>query len=174
MTETVNYAYFIYKTCPVDYDVLEWRNQMKILVSACLLGFPCRYDGKRCPSEAVIRLAERHILIPVCPEQSGGLPTPRIPSEIRGDRVINREGKDVTGAFRTGALIALETAELNEINTAVLKSKSPSCGCGMIYDGSFRGILTEGDGVCASLLKQNGISVYDESQTERLYHAGEK
>lgn len=147
---------------------------MKILVSACLLGFPCRYDGKRCPSESVIKLAAHHILIPVCPEQSGGLPTPRIPSEIRADRVISREGTDVTEQFRRGALAALETAKLNDIDTAVLKSKSPSCGSGMVYDGSFRGILKEGDGICASLLKQHGITVYDESQTELLNNMDDK
>ena len=122
----------------------------KLLVSACLLGTPCRYDGKSKKNEAVCALAERFELIPVCPEVLGGLPTPRTPSERRGACVVRKDGRDVTAEYRRGAECALE--------------RSPSCGSGEIYDGTFTGALTAGDGVTAELLKANGITVYGESE----------
>lgn len=141
-----------------------------LLVSACLLGAPCRYDGKSMPlpSDTLIKLRERYTLIPVCPEQAGGLPTPRIPSERRGDRVVNRIGQDVTGAFAHGAAEAMKQAEQNDCTLALLKERSPSCGCGAVYDGSFTGTVVPGDGVTAEALKAAGIAVYGESVVERL------
>ena len=137
-----------------------------ILVSACLLGECCRYDGKGKKNDGICRLAENPqlCLIPVCPEQLGGLPTPRPPAERVGDRVRNSRGEDVTAAFERGARRTLEIALQNGCTTAVLKERSPSCGSGEIYDGSFSGRLTAGDGITAQLLKENGITVFGESQ----------
>ena len=125
---------------------------MKILISACLLGLPCRYDGASKPQLWVEELARRHELIPMCPEQMGGLPTPRNPSERRGDRVVMRTGEDVTEQYRRGAACALRLYQLLGCKAAVLKERSPSCGCGAVYDGTFTGTLTAGDGVTAALL----------------------
>ncbi len=138
----------------------------RILVSACLLGTGCRYDGKNQDNEAILQLLHREDLrlIPVCPEQLGGLPTPRVPSERRGERVVNRDGDDVTAQFQKGALEALRMAERFGCRCAILKERSPSCGSGRIYDGTFTGTLTDGSGVTAELLKQNGITVVGESQ----------
>ena len=133
-----------------------------ILVSACLLGIECRYKGDGCPCEGIKALAERHTLIPVCPEQLGGLATPRPPAERQGDKVVNREGQDVTEAYALGAQRALRIARLNHVSVAVMKAKSPSCGSGRVYDGTFSGRLIPGDGVCAQALKQAGIAVYSE------------
>lgn len=139
---------------------------MIYLVSACLLGTPCRYDGASRPSAAVLALGERHTLIPVCPECLGGLPTPRPPAERRGDRVINCEGRDVTEEYRLGAEEVLRLARRHGVQGAILKSKSPACGVGRIYDGSFTRRLTDGNGVAAELLLSAGIPVTDE---ERLF-----
>lgn len=136
---------------------------MNILVSACLLGVNCRYSAVPAPSPEVTALRERHVLIPVCPEQLGGLPTPREPAELRDGGVFSKSGRDVTGAFRRGAEQTLLLARLCGCRCAVLKERSPSCGCGRIYDGSFTGTLTDGDGVTAGLLKANGIAVCGES-----------
>ena len=142
---------------------------MKILVSACLLGTPCRYDGKSKPCPAVLALSERHELIPVCPEVDGGLSTPRAPSELQPDRcVINALGEDVTSAYLRGAEIALQTATERSVSLAILKAKSPSCGCGKIYDGSFSRSLIPGDGVTAALLKKNGLRVLTEEELDTL------
>lgn len=137
---------------------------MKILVSACLLGEACRYDGKSKPCEAVLQLADAHTLIPICPEVLGGLPTPRIPSERQSDgSVRNAVGEDVTEAYRNGAMEALRIAQAEGITLAILKERSPSCGCGEIYDGSFSKSLTDGNGVTAELLQKHGIRVIGES-----------
>ena len=142
----------------------------KILVSACLLGICCRYDGRGNPYDAVLSLLNRDdiTLIPVCPEQLGGMSTPRIPSERRGERVVNRAGEDVTSQFIRGAEEALRIAKLYGCQVAVLKERSPSCGCGRIYDGTFSGKLTDGDGVTAELLRREGIKVYGESQVTEM------
>ena len=124
----------------------------KILVSACLLGIPCRYDGKSMPNEKVMALKEKYTLIPVCPEIYGGLPTPRTPSERVGDLVLMKDGKDVTENYNRGADATLKIAEVNGAKIAILKAKSPSCGKGMIYDGTFSGTLTAGDGVTVEKL----------------------
>lgn len=141
---------------------------MKLLVSACLLGVPCRYDGASKGHPLLGALAERHELVPVCPEQLGGLSTPRPPAERRGELVMNREGRDVTGEYRRGAEAALRIAELLGCEAAVLKERSPSCGSGEIYDGSFSRTLVPGDGAAAELLKANGLRVYGESEIAEL------
>ena len=140
---------------------------MRLLVSACLLGCACRYDGASKPCPAVLALAERHELVPVCPEQLGGLPTPRPPAERRGDRVVTQSG-DVTEQYRRGAEETLKLCKLFGCEAAVLKERSPSCGHGQVYDGTFSGTLTAGDGVTAELLSAHGIPVYGESQIEEL------
>ena len=140
---------------------------MRLLVSACLLGCPCRYDGAAKPCTAVLALAERYELVPVCPEQLGGLPTPRPPAERRGDRVVTRSG-DVTEQYRRGAAEAVRLARLLRCDGAVLKEKSPSCGRSAIYDGTFTRTLTAGDGVTAEALLAAGIPVYGESEAEKL------
>lgn len=143
---------------------------MNILVSRCLLGEPCRYDGKSKPVEALLYLAVNGVvLVPVCPEVDGGLPTPRPPAEIQPDgRVVNREGQDVTAEYRKGAQHALETARKYGCTVAVLKEKSPSCGNCRVYDGSFTGTLIDGQGVTAELLARHGIRVLGESQLDQL------
>lgn len=141
---------------------------MKILISACLLGVQCRYDGASKPHPLAAELAKHHTLVPVCPEQLGGLATPRSPAERQGDRVCARNGNDVTAQYRRGAEEALRLCRLLGCQAAVLKEKSPSCGQGQIYDGTFTGTLTEGDGVTAALLRANGIPVYGESRIGEL------
>ena len=138
----------------------------RILVSACLLGLPCRYDGRSRPHAVMQTLLDTEGIewIPFCPEQAGGLPTPRPASEVCGMRVINCEGLDVTDAYRRGAEGALTLCRLFSVDLAVLKERSPSCGSGEIYDGSFRRKLIEGDGITTRLLRENGIPVMGESQ----------
>lgn len=136
---------------------------MNILISACLIGKVCRYDGKD-KNKIDISVFNGHKLFPVCPEVDGGLPVPRAPSERIGSYIINNEGKDVTKEYRLGAELALKTAIENNCSIAVLKAKSPSCGKGRIYDGSFTRTLTDGNGVTAELLQKNGIKVYTEDE----------
>ena len=140
---------------------------MKILISACLLGACCRYDGASKAHPLAALLAERHTLVPVCPEQLGGLPTPRPPAERRGGRVVTQSG-DVTEQYLRGAEETLKLCKLLGCEAAVLKERSPSCGRGQVYDGTFSGTLTAGDGVTAELLAANGIPVYGESRIETL------
>ncbi len=132
------------------------------LCSACLLGLKCRYDGKSKPHEKVINLATKETLIPVCPEQLGGLSTPRKPAEQKNGRVITEDGDDITINFENGAKQVLELAKLYNIKSAILKQRSPSCGCGQIYDGTFSGAIIEGDGITTKFLKENGIEVLTE------------
>lgn len=141
---------------------------MKILISACLLGVRCRYDGASKPHPLAAELAKHHTLIPVCPEQLGGLATPRPPAERQGERVVAVSGVDVTEQYRRGAEEALRLCRLFGCEAAVLKERSPSCGRGEVYDGTFTGVLKEGNGVTAELLVANGIPVYGESQLETL------
>ena len=140
----------------------------KVLVSACLLGTPCRYDGKSKADARVLALAERYELIPVCPEQLGGLPTPRDASERQGSRVVMRSGRDVTDAYARGAQQALALAQRFGCTAALLKQRSPSCGHGEIYDGTFTGTRVAGDGVTAALLGAHGIRVYGEDDVAEL------
>ncbi len=131
-------------------------------MSACLLGLCCRYDGQSKSNDQMLRLAEKHELIPICPEQSGGLPTPRPPAEIRDGRVINRLGQDVTAVYEKGAAETLRLYDLLHCDCALLKARSPSCGSETIYDGSFTGTLIPGQGITARLLMQRNIPVFSE------------
>lgn len=140
---------------------------MKILVSACLLGACCRYDGQSRQNEDIIALGKKHTLIPVCPEQLGGLPTPREPAEIRDGRVITRDGRDVTEQYERGADETARLATLLECDLAVLKERSPSCGCKKVYDGSFSGKLVIGNGFTTRKLIQNGICVFGETDAKQ-------
>ena len=135
-----------------------------IIVSACLAGIACRYDGAAKPCEAVIRLVAEGQAVPLCPEQLGGLPTPRAPAEITGSQVIRKDGVELTEEFIRGARESLKIARLVGAKTAILKSRSPSCGSGKIYDGSFSGRLVDGDGLFAELCKQEGIEVKNEEE----------
>ena len=141
---------------------------MNILVSACLMGKPCRYDGKSKPCDEVIKLSENHTLIEVCPEVLGGLPTPRIPCEIVGDRVVSKNGEDRTDEYCKGANLALDIAKENRCSVAVLKLKSPACGCREIYDGSFSKTLVKGMGITAKKLSENGIKVVGEDEISKI------
>ncbi len=135
-----------------------------IIVSACLANVRCRYDGGTKTCDEVVRLVAEGKAIPVCPEQLGGLPTPRVPAEIRGDQVITRDGVEVTDAFRRGAQEALKLAKLVGATSAILKARSPSCGTGQVYDGGFAGKLVAGNGVFADLCKSHGIDVRTEEE----------
>lgn len=137
----------------------------KALISACLLGAECKYSGgsNTLPEDTLAALREKYELIPVCPECYGGLTTPRAPSERRGDKVVSKTGADVTAQFQRGAQTALYLAEIFGARLAIFKENSPSCGSGTIYDGTFTGTLTQGDGVTAELLKKHGITVIGEN-----------
>lgn len=141
-----------------------------LLISACLLGFECKYSGgsNALDGEKLEALKEIFRLIPVCPESAGGLPTPRAPSERQGEKVVSKLGQDVTGEYRKGADTALYLARRYGCTRALLKERSPSCGSGAIYDGSFTGTLIPGDGMAAESLKAAGISVYGESRIKEL------
>ena len=139
---------------------------MRILVSACLLGIDCRYDGGSCLNERVTDLLREHELIPACPEQLGGLPAPRPPVERANGRAIDASGADFTREFTKGADDAAKLAALFHCRCAVLKSNSPSCGCGCIYDGSFSGHRIPGNGITAERLLHEGIQVLTESDLE--------
>ncbi len=142
----------------------------RLLISRCLLGDPCRYDGKSRPlaAETLQALRARYDLIPVCPEVLGGLPTPRTPSERQGNRVVMKTGADVSEEYRLGAEAALRAARENQVCAAVLKERSPSCGKGKIYDGTFTGTLTEGNGVTVEAQLEAGFAVFGESEIEKL------
>lgn len=141
----------------------------KLIVSACLLGKNCKYNGTNNKNEKVLSLAEKYDIVPVCPECFGRLPVPRAPSEIKNGGVFSKDGKDVTEFFKAGAEKALEAAKKSGAAKAVLKARSPSCGKGRIYDGSFTGRVIDGDGITAALFKKNGISVFTEDETEELF-----
>ncbi|MDD3164968.1 MAG: DUF523 domain-containing protein [Oscillospiraceae bacterium] len=146
---------------------------MNVLISACLLGLNCKYSGGNNENTDALRLLHAGItLIPICPEVYGGLPTPREPSERCAYGVISKSGKDVTAQYRRGAEAALLLAKRYDVKFAIFKERSPSCGCGEIYDGSFTGTLIPGDGVTAELLKENGISVIGESQIRSILNSG--
>ena len=142
---------------------------MKIMVSACLLGENCKYNGGNNLSPELVRLQGGHTVIPVCPEVLGGLPTPRIPAEIVNGKVLNRNGDSVDEAFRKGAEKALEMAMKEKPDLIILQSRSPSCGVKEIYDGTFSGRKIPGQGVFAELLKEAGFNVIDvEDLPEKL------
>ena len=133
-----------------------------ILVSACLAGIHCRYNGEVKPFAPVVDLVRRGLAVPFCPEVHGGLPTPRSPCEIRGDKVVDSDGADRTAEFRRGAQEGLRLAGLLGCREAVLKASSPSCGSGVVYDGTFTSTRVPGDGFFARLLKEHGITVRTE------------
>lgn len=143
-----------------------------VIVSACLAGIDCKYNGGNNADHRIIELVSKGQAIPVCPEQLGGCPTPRLKTEIAGGsgadvldskcRVIREDGRDMTEEFLKGAQEVLKIAKLLNIKKAILKSKSPSCGCGNVYDGTFSGRLIDGNGVTSELLLRNGIEVISE------------
>ena len=141
---------------------------MYILVSACLLGVNCRYSGKGELCQELQKLMKEHHLIPVCPEQLGGLATPRTPAERVKDRVVTQMGEDVTAQYEKGARETAGLAELFGCRCAVLKERSPSCGNGRIYDGTFSRQLVSGDGTAAALLKERGVRIFGETEIEKL------
>ena len=144
------------------------EEKKRILVSACLLGDNCKYDGgNNYHKELVDWLADKEI-VKVCPEILGGLATPRIPCEIKGDKVINKNGEDKTYYFTKGALETVKIALANQVHFAILKSNSPSCGSEMVYDGTFTGNLIYGEGITAHMLRLNGIRVFTENDLEEI------
>ena len=143
---------------------------MKYLISACLIGEDVKYDGKNNLHLVAKELYDRGLAVPVCPEVLGGLSTPRISSEIVNERVINKEGIDVTKEFDLGAKLALETAKKYDLKIAILQARSPSCGSSTVYDGTFSGNLIQGEGVTTKLLREHGIKVITITEYMRDYY----
>lgn len=141
---------------------------INILVSACLLGENCKWNGRNNAREHIIKLKEKYNLIPFCAEVLGGLPTPRIPAEIRGNKVYNQVELEVTQFFTRGAQRALEVAINNKCKYAILKDHSPSCGVTKVYDGTFSRTLVEGQGMTAKLLTKNKIKVFGDDEVDKL------
>ncbi len=140
-----------------------------IIVSACLMGENCKYNGgNNLKSELVAALKDYNVIL-ICPEVDGGLSIPRVPAEIIGEQVINQVGIDVTSNYLLGANLALKKALENDVKIAILKAKSPSCGSNQIYDGTFSHTLTTGDGVTSKLFKANGIKVYTENNYQEIF-----
>ena len=142
----------------------------KVLISACLAGINCKFNGENnlLDSGILDEISKRYHLLFICPEVFGGLSTPREPAEMKGGLVVTKTAKDVSENFKFGAEICLKIAKLNGCKKAILKARSPSCGSGQIYDGSFTKRLIFGDGVAAKLLKENGILVFSEDEIGRL------
>lgn len=140
----------------------------KLLISACLLGVSCRYDGASKPIGSIGKLMEKYELIPVCAEIFGGLSTPRVPAEISGEKVLTKDGKDVTEEYMKGANEVLRLGKLFGAKKALLKERSPSCGSGIIHNGKFDGGLVPGFGKTAELLLSEGFEVFGESQIDEL------
>ena len=145
-----------------------------ILVSACLTGEECRYNGTDFLCEKIAKLVENGQAVAVCPEVLGGLLIPRAPAEILGERILTVDGQDVTNEYRAGAEAALQIALAAGCRKAILKARSPSCGSGRIYDGSFSGRTVDGDGVFAQCLKQAGIAVYSDEEYLKDYEMAEE
>jgi len=147
----------------LDFELRTLPDGTRIGVSACLLGVRCKYDGtSNYTAEAVRGLAERYTLIPVCPEQLGGLTTPRPPAEILNGRVITKDGLDVTESFQRGAEETLEIFKVLKLEAAILKEGSPSCGSSLIYDGTFTGVKIPGMGLTVRVLRDQGVAVISE------------
>lgn len=140
----------------------------RLLVSACLLGENCKYNGGNNKNDSVIKLKDSFELVAVCPECFGGLKIPRVPNEIIDGRAVSQNGEDFTAEYEKGARRTLYIAEETGAELALLKERSPSCGKGVIYDGSFSGRLTEGNGITAALLIKSGIRVFGESEINKL------
>ena len=157
---------FLVKKC--EFCILPAMEML--LISACLMGHPVRYDGRSLPLEPrlLAQLEEHFTLVPFCPEVEGGLSTPRPPAEIRNGKVVTCNGDDVTPAFTRGAQLTLEKMREKNIHLALLKEKSPSCGVGQIYNGFFEGKTIKGQGITAERLKKQGIQLYSELEIPRL------
>ena len=143
----------------------------KILISACLLGENVKYDGKNnsiLEDSFIKKLLKLNMLIPLCPEVEGGLETPRVPVEIIDNKAINQIGEDKTSYFDKGAQKALALCQKHDIKYAILKFRSPSCGSGQVYDGTFSHTLIDGDGITTKLLKENGIEIFTEKELEKI------
>ena len=140
----------------------------KLLISACLYGENCKYNGGNNKLSSINKLVSKYELIPVCPEQLGGLSTPRTPSEILGNRVINKNEEDLTDAFLNGAVKTLSIANSNACFACLMKERSPSCGVKKVYNGNFSGELIEGSGITTRLLKENGYAVFSEEEIDNL------
>ena len=141
---------------------------MKIAVSACLLGRNCKYNGGNNRSQAVLDFLKGHIVIPVCPEVTGGLPVPRVPVELQNGRAVNKNGEDVTAYFRRGVKQTMARLSAEEIDLAILQPRSPSCGCREIYDGSFSGKRIPGKGLFAQALADAGIPLKSAEEIENI------
>lgn len=141
---------------------------MNILISRCLLGVNCRYDGNNNYIKEIFENFDGINFIDICPEVDAGMTCPREPAEISNDRVVNINGLDVSDYFKKGAEICLKIAKENDVKIAILKSKSPSCGSNQIYDGSFSKKIIDGDGITAKLLKENNIMVFTENELDQL------
>lgn len=141
---------------------------MNIIVSACLLGINCKYNGGNNYSKILERLKEKHHLIPVCPESYGGLPSPRNPAEQKEGRIFLSDGTDVTEEFFKGARKMMQIVDYFNCEVAILKENSPSCGNGRIYDGTFTGTLTDGSGIFAQMLNEKGIRILGETEIEEI------
>ena len=142
--------------------------RIRFVVSACLAGIPCRYDGRANTCSAVVRLVASGCAVPACPEWLGGLPTPRPPCELHHERVCTCDGVDVTAAFMLGAQRATDLALRQGSTAAILKSRSPSCGAGQVYDGSFSGVLRSGQGLWARLLLEKELRLFSEEAVPPL------
>lgn len=142
--------------------------KQKLMISSCLLGLPAKYNGEQIVHPLIEALEEKYDLIAICPETLGGLGIPREPAELRGSRALTKSGQDVTQEYETGAGVALDIAKGLSIKKAVLKERSPSCGHGLIHDGTFTDGMVEGDGICTKLFIKNGIEVFRESDIEKL------
>lgn len=140
----------------------------KVLVSSCLLGKNCKYNGKNNYHSDLVEFLKKYEIIAICPETLGGLSTPRYPSEIQNNRVINKIGVDVTENFILGSKLALNIAQSNNCNIAILKKNSPSCGYGTIYDGTFTSKKIKGNGITAELLFKNGIVILNEDNFDQI------
>ena len=144
------------------------------IISSCLLGHNCKYNGGNNRCQEVIDFCQQKKYVVVCPESAAKLPCPRPPAERQGRRIVDKEGKNLTEAFEKGAALSLGTCRTiadctgEALEGAILKANSPSCGCGKIYDGTFTGTLTEGDGDFAQMLKEEGIPVISEKDTETI------
>ena len=138
------------------------RKDVPIIVSACLAGLETNYLGEAWPHPKVLKLIKEGKALPICPEQLGGLSTPRPPAERRGMGVVTRDGRDVTEQFKKGAEEAARLVELSGAEKAILKAKSPSCGVGCTYDGTFSDTLVDGDGVTAEMLRKMGLQLFTE------------